>query len=418
MPARADSAGTRLRVGSSYWLDAPARPQPDRPALHGHHTADIAILGGGVTGCSAALLFARAGARVILVDSRQIGHGSSAASTALLMQEPDADFMDLARRYGPAKARRIWRCSRTAVMSMRRMLSDLHAPAVHGLPSLYFPTSRIAAVRLRREAALRHRAGLPCRWLDSGAVRGAAGFDAPGAILTPGNAQADPVAAGLAFARGAERAGACLYEHSKVQSIEATPGGVTLRLRHGRIAAAWAIVASGYATPAFEPLLARFRMMNTYVIATPRLDADTRGCVGLGDFMLWDTARPYHYLRWTPDGRLLFGGRDTPHLPGPRRTSRLRQEARALTRELVELYPALAGVRPSYAWEGLFATTPDGLPYIGAHRRYPRQLFALGYGGNGMTLGYFAAQALVRMVQGRVRRDDALFGFDRAYRRR
>ena len=64
-------------------------------------------------------------------------------------------------------------------------------------------------------------------------------------------------------------------------------------------------------------------------------------------------------------------------------------------------------------WEGLFATTSDGLPFIGPHSRYPRQLFALGYGGNGMTLGYFAAQALVRMVQGRARKDDALFGFDR-----
>ncbi len=77
------------------------------------------------------------------------------------------------------------------------------------------------------------------------------------------------------------------------------------------------------------------------------------------------------------------------------------------------LYPVLEGIRTDYAWEGLFATTSDGLPCIGAHRRYPRQLFALGYGGNGMTFGYLAARTLVRMVKGCTIGSDALFGFER-----
>jgi len=408
----------RLRIGRSYWLDAFAVKGLGRAALHGRHTADVAIVGGGVTGCAAALMFARAGVRAILVESKEIGRGSTAASTALLMQEPDTDLVDLARRYGPATARRMWRCSRGAVESIRRTLSDLHAPAVQGLPSVYYTNTPQATRRLRREVELRRRAGFPCRWLEPDQLRRTAGLEAAGAILTPGNAQADPYRACLAIARGAEREGARLFEHSKVRSIEATRDGVTLRLRRGTIHAGWAIIATGYATPEFEPLLARFRMMNTYVIATPRLDADTRARVGIGDVMLWDSGRPYHYLRWTPDGRLLFGGRDAPYVAGPRRPARLRREARHLARDLVKLYPALDGIRPEYAWEGLFATTPDGLPYIGAHPRYPRQLFALGYGGNGMTLGYFAAQVLARMVQGRARPDDALFGFDRGRTRR
>ena len=72
-----------------------------------------------------------------------------------------------------------------------------------------------------------------------------------------------------------------------------------------------------------------------------------------------------------------------------------------------------SGIEPEYAWEGLFAATPDGLPYVGPHRRYPRQLFALGYGGNGMTLGFLAAQALVRLARGRATADDELFSFGR-----
>jgi glycine/D-amino acid oxidase-like deaminating enzyme len=129
--------------------------------------------------------------------------------------------------------------------------------------------------------------------------------------------------------------------------------------------------------------------------------------------MVWDSDRPYHYLRWTPDHRLLFGGLDRPKLPAAIRPAVLRRRADMLMADLKQWYPALEGVRPEYAWEGLFAKTPDGLPYIGAHRRYPRQLFALGYGGNGMTLGFFAAKALVRIAQGRPGPCDGLFGFGR-----
>lgn len=407
------SSHAPLRLGRSYWLDAFADEATRRPTLTGRHRADVAIVGGGVTGCAAALLFARAGARVVLADAERIGRGSTASSTALLMQEPDADFTELANRYGGALARRIWRRSAASVAAMRRMLSELDAPAVHGLPSLYFTRDRSAAAALRGEVSLRRRAGSGARWLDPDGVRRLAGLAAAGGILTPGNAQVDPYRACLAMARGATRAGARLFERSRVRRIEGTRDGVRLTLARGSVDADWAIVATGYATPEFKPLAGRFRMMNTYVIATPRLDAARRRRLGLGDVMLWDTGRPYHYARWTPDHRLLFGGRDRPRVRRSRRPAALRRRAGELLDDLVELYPSLAGIRAEYAWEGLFAATPDGLPYIGPHRRYPRHLFALGYGGNGMTLGYFGAQALVRIASGRAHPDDELFAFGR-----
>lgn len=80
----------------------------------------------------------------------------------------------------------------------------------------------------------------------------------------------------------------------------------------------------------------------------------------------------------------------------------------------VELLPALKEIDIEFAWEGLFARTPDGLPYIGAHRRYPRHLFALGYGGNGMTFGFLAARLLLDAFLERGNKDDLeLFAFGR-----
>ena len=404
---------SRLRIGRSYWLDTFKGTAPRLPSLHGDRQADIAIVGAGVTGCAAALLFARAGARVVVVDSQRIGRGSTAASTALLMQEPDVDFGDLAKRFGTRAAGRVWRSSRAAVKTMTRMLAEVGAPDVHRLPSLYFTCDPREAQALRHEAALRKRAGLAARWLGSRAVARIGGFDAAGAILTPGNAQVDPYGACLALAEAARAEGVRFYERSKVTRIEGDRGGARVHVKNGTIEADWAIIATGYATPEFEPLGARFRMMNTYVIATPKLTAAQRRATGLGDVMLWDTNRPYHYARWTPDGRLLFGGLDRPRAPRATRAAILRRRAGELMDDLVDLFPSLTGLTPEYAWEGLFANTPDGLPYIGTHRRYPRQLFALGYGGNGMTLGFMAAEALVRIANGTPSAEDELYSFGR-----
>ena len=77
------------------------------------------------------------------------------------------------------------------------------------------------------------------------------------------------------------------------------------------------------------------------------------------------------------------------------------------------IYPALKSADIDSAWEGLFATTPDGLPYIGRHELYPSHLFALGYGGNGMTFGFLAAMMLLDAYRGRRTADLDLFAFDR-----
>jgi hypothetical protein len=126
-----------LRLGRSYWLDAIRTAAPRLPSFSGVADVEVVIIGGGVTGCAAAYFFANAGARVMLLDRARIGHGSTSASTALLMQEPDTDFSDLAHRYGRAIARRIWRSSRGAVDDMQRTLRLLHVPTVQRCPSVY-----------------------------------------------------------------------------------------------------------------------------------------------------------------------------------------------------------------------------------------------------------------------------------------
>jgi glycine/D-amino acid oxidase-like deaminating enzyme len=405
---------TKLRVGKSYWLDQYTGRVPRFPAMHGRHEADVAIVGGGITGCLAAHALAHAGLRVIVLEADRIGRGSTAASTALIMQEPDVDFRDLAERHGNGHARSVWMWSRRSVRGFTTLLRRNHiAASLESVPSVYWTRDDTIAKDLRRELSRRRRAGIKGAWLSAEALRHATGIHGAGGIMTPRNAQVDPYRACIGVASLARSAGARLFEHSHVTRVTGGRTGVRVALPDGEIVADWAIIATGYATEEFKPLAGRFRMTNTYVITTPPLTAALRRQVGLARAMLWDTDDPYHYARWTPDNRLILGGEDEPRKRTGDRHAALNRHARTLASHLASLFPALTEIEPAYAWEGLFATTPDGLPYIGPHRRYPRQLFALGYGGNGMTFGYMAAEILTRYVLGKETGEDGFFGFGR-----
>jgi glycine/D-amino acid oxidase-like deaminating enzyme len=406
---------SRLHIGVPLWLTlASGRRHRRYRSLKRHLSVDVVIVGGGLTGAAIAWTFASAGVRVALLEAAGVGCGSTGASTAMLMQEPDEDFAELTGRYGAHAARRIWQLSQWAtrefIATLRRLdiVCDLSER-----DSMYYATRPDAVASLRAEYRRRRAAGFGGRWLDARALRRAAGISGSAAIRTRGNAQLDPFRACLGLLRAAERNGAYLFEHSAVHRIERTPAGVRAVTRHGTIKAQRVVIATGYATPEFRPLTARFRMKHTYVLATRPIDARTRTELGVGDVMLWDTDRPYHYARWTRDHRLLLGGGDRPQVSDARRARAFREGRDTLRTYFETLFPALAGIDIEYAWEGLFAMTPDGLPYIGPHRHYPGHLFALGYGGNGMTYGFLAARLLLDWFRGIQSADYRLFAFGR-----
>lgn len=405
----------RLRTGRSLWLATAGHLDERRfPILRGDIDVDIAIVGGGITGVAIAWRFADAGLRVAVLEAREIGRGSTSASTALLMQEPDEDLSVLARRYDTARARRIWEIGRAGtrdlIGTLRRLAIDCDLTPSD---SVYYAQPAAHAKRLRAEYRRRRAAGIRGQWLDRDAIARLAGMDASGAIRTHGNAQVNPYRACIGFADAAVNRGALMFEHSAVTRIDVARDRVTVRTRRGAVRADRVVIATGYATPYFTPLATRFRMLNTYVIATRPLTTAERRRLGLGAVMLWDTERPYHYARWTPDHRLLLGGGDRAVVREAARRRALRTEAAAVRRYFVELYPALADIDIEYAWDGLFAMPPDGLPFIGPHRHYPRHLFALGYGGNGMTLGFLAGRLLLDYHRGRRSDDLKLFAFTR-----
>jgi glycine/D-amino acid oxidase-like deaminating enzyme len=406
-----------LRLGQPVWMRQFARRTQRYPSLSADHETSVAIVGGGMTGALVAHAFASAGIATTLLEAGLVGRGSTAASSALLLPEPDLELHQLEERYGRRTSRRIWRASHESVRQLIALFKRLRIDCDSSRrDTVYFGTTADATERLHRELRLRSEAGFEADWLSAGALRRMTGLSGRGAIHTSGSAQFDPYRACVGVMRAAVAEGAQVFERSAVRRIHGERDRVRLRTSRGTVDARRVVIATGYATPQFRPLAGRFRMYRTYVMATRPMRSAERRELGLSDVMIWDTERPYHYARWTPEHRLLLGGGDRLIGPGQRRRQQFEKAIRELRDYFEGRLPGLATVETEFAWEGLFAMTPDSLPYVGPHRRYPGHWFALGYGGNGMTFGFLAARLLLERWQGIRSPDHALFAFDREHR--
>ena len=406
---------TQTRYGVPAWLALiPRNKRPTYPRRRGDLETEIAIVGGGVSGCASAYAFAAAGIPVALLEAVSIGQASTAGSTGLLMQEPDIDYVEVEARYGRRAARRLWQMNRHATLDLAATLQRLRIRCqLETRDAIYFTNSENDVVRLRRELSARRTAGLDATWLTRDRLARGINLAALGGIRTRGNAQVDPYRMCLGFAAAAAKRGAAIYERSPVTKIRPHRKGVDVESEEGTVRAQCVIVATGTTTPLFKPLARHLNEAHTYVVLTPPLGAILRAEFGQRDAMLWDAEDPSHYLRWTRDDRVMFGGADQPVPPTRRREKTLVQRTGQLMYELSTLYPVISGIQPDYAWASPIATTTDGLPYIGPHRNFPRHLFALGLGHDGLTAGFLASRVLLRYHQGAPAKGDELLGFTR-----
>jgi glycine/D-amino acid oxidase-like deaminating enzyme len=400
----------KVRSAEAYWLlrDGIGDAHASSPA-GGEY--DIAIVGAGITGALVADSLIRTGARIVVLDAHEVGQGSTAASTALLQYEPDAHLVDLARQLGSESAMRAYRAGIESFALLEQRFPELLGPAGYERrASLYLASGEKDVAPLRAELAARRAIGLQCDWLDEAEVRRRFGCRRPGAILSAPGAQMDPVRFTRGVLAGCSRHGVEICTRTRVESIDGAADGLRLHLsRGGVLAAKHVVVCAGYESLRFvEREIANID--NTFALVTEPL-ADARRAALLP--LIWESARPYLYLRGTPDGRLMVGGADVPFKGVAARELLLPRQTRRIAAAYEDLFgEALPPV--DFAWAGSFARTRDGLPYIGsAPGQHPRLHFALCYGGNGITYGVQAGEIVRAHVEGHGHDLDAVFGFGR-----
>jgi glycine/D-amino acid oxidase-like deaminating enzyme len=395
-----------LTSGVPYWLVKSGLPAT-YPKLGEDRRCDLAIIGGGITGALVGHRFATEGIHTVLLEGREMGYGSTGASTALLQYELDTHLTDLAERFGLAAAQRCYQLCLDAIPALERLAAQVGGDSDFSRKSsLYLATKRRDLKMFERERQARREIGIEVDVLSAEDVRKQFSFERPGALLSQLAGELDPLRFTHALLSAGAREGLEAYDRTGVARYQSDRKGVLLETEDGwRVRAQKAVFATGYNIPPFLPQR-QLRLTSTFAFATSPLA--TFDGWGENRCLIWETARPYFYARTTSDGRAIIGGADQPFKSAHKVDRMHNRQVQRLTTQFAELFPHIP-FDVDWSWSGTFAETADGLPFIGVAPDFPNGYVALGYGANGIPYGSVAADLLVDLFLGRPNPDTELF---------
>ena len=380
------------------------------PSLQRDVACDAVVVGGGITGALVAVHLVEAGVKTLLIDKRDIGTGSTSASTALLQYEIDVPLRELIQKVGPAAATRSYQLCCESIGKLERLASRLNIDCgFERKPSLFLARHQREIPELREEFQLRRKMGLELQFLDAAAIKKRFPFSRPAALFSQDGGQVDPHRLTHGLLAAGKRADLEVCDRTEMKRLEQTRRGVRITTKNGFvITARRAVIAAGFESKALLKGEAG-TFLSTYALISeplPKIAAWHRQC------LIWESGTSYLYLRTTAEGRVIIGGEDEDFVNAKRRDALISQKTRTLVKKFGRLFPGVS-LEVAFAWAGTFGETKDGLAYIGVHPRFPHTYFALGYGGNGITFSLIAAEILRDGFLGRKNRDAPLFRFGR-----
>lgn len=394
-------------VDSSNYYLASAPPREPHPALAGETRADVCVIGGGISGLSAALHLRERGMSVTLLEAKYLGFGGSGRSGGQSIFGYACEQSTLEKAVGAADARRMWDISIEG-MDLQRELIAKHAIDCH-----YVPGHMIVGLKHRHDVALREEIDNLSRNYDYHSLRligrdelralvaseryTSALFDSNGGHLHP-----------LRYTRGlgtaAARAGVTIHEDSWVTRLDVAQNATADSLIHtarGTVRARHLVVAGGALLGKLVPALARKLIsIGTYVAATEPLGQRARALI-TNNAAVADMNWIIDYFRRSADDRLLFGGRVSYSGVDPFDSARL------LRGRIAAVFPQVADARIDYAWGGFLDITTNRAPHFG--RLGPNAYFLQGLSGHGMVISGIAGKLASEAIAGAAERFD-LFG--------
>ncbi len=381
---------------TSLWCASAKEPPRPVRRLEGDRSVDVAVIGGGNAGCSAALHLAEGGATVALLEAREIGFGASGRNGGQVIPglklEPDA----LEATFGPERGSRLADLASGAADRVFDLV-ERHGIAcdpvragwiqgAHALPAL-------PAVQAR--AAQWQRRGVPLRMLDAGEIAGLTGTNQyVGGWIDPRAGTIQPLAYVRGLARAAERAGASVYQETAVRRLARQGAEWRIETERGRLVARSVVLATdAYSDGLWPGLSCTFLTVQSILVATEPLPANvletilpTRACAS-------ETRKLAFYFRISPDNRFVLGGRGAV---GPAERDSYR---RGLEARMHRFYPQLRDSRVAYSWSGQVGLTLDSMIHL--HEPEPGLHIPLGYNGRGVAMSTVMGGLLADKLLGR-----------------
>ncbi len=355
-------------------MDSLAGATPAVP-LRGDLDADVAIIGAGLTGLTAALLLQERGLNVVVLEKDSVGAGETGKTTAHLTAAIDARYHYLRRKYSVDEAKLVADASRASLEKIAELV-ERHAIDCHfrRVPGYLYTEKRKYVAELKNEASAAREAGIDAQWITEVPLP----FETRGAVLFPNQAQFHPGEYLAALARIFTENGGRIFERTLVTDVK--EGTVTTD--SGVVNARSIFMATNVPIAGFTFAHLRAAPYRTYAMAF-----DVAG--EHPDGLFWDTADPYHYTRWQ-DSFLIVGGED--HRVGEKEdTEGAFASLLAYAREFFHVKT------PRYRWSGQVIEPHGGLPLIGG---VDNIYISTGYSGQGMTFGTLGAMMVTDFITG------------------
>jgi len=379
----------------TFWLDTIAIPAPrvrDFP-----QRVDVAIIGAGFTGLSAARTLARSGASVAVFDAQTVGWGASSRNGGMVLTGLKLPAATLIARYGKELTARMYAASLASIDFVEALVRDENIAcdfARCGHLEVACKAKHFADFRRSAEETARHfnhqQRLIPKHQLH--AEIGSAIYH--GGLVDESSAGVNPARLVAGLATAADRAGAAIFEHAHVDQIQREgASGWKVATARGTLRAQNVIVAtSGYTSRVTPALQKKIIPIGSYIIVTEVLPEKLAAEVSPRNRMIFDSKNYLYYYRLTPDRRMLFGGRAAFF---PETSSTIRRSGAILRGGMLSVYPQLRDAKIEYVWGGTLDFAFDIMPHAG---QLDGLHYSLGYAGHGVAMSTYLGDKIARSI--------------------
>jgi glycine/D-amino acid oxidase-like deaminating enzyme len=385
----------------NYWLETVTAPQA-QSSRELPERVDVAVIGGGFCGLSAARTLAKRGVNVAVFEAETFGWGASSRNGGMALTGMKLPVPALIKRYGSETVRKMYAASLESIDCVEQIVREENIDCNFSRCGHLEVASKQAHFDGYEESAalIRHEFNHELRIIPKSELRAEIGSEIYfGGMVDETSAGLNPARYVAGLAQAARRAGACLHDHTRVTSIEpeAINGVRQFRVRtsKGTVAAREVLLASGaYTTGATPTLRKKIIPIGSYIIATEILSADLARELSPRNRMIYDSKHFLYYYRLTPDNRMLFGGRAAFF---PETENTVRQSAEILRRGMIGVYPQLRGTKVEFVWGGTLDFTLDVMPHAG---KIDGMYFAAGFAGHGVAAATWFGAKLAGLICG------------------